>query len=287
MNKAVMHIDEGWFPGAVSYRYEVDFFNIKQIAESGQAFRFYELAERPGFLHYYNVSGDKYVEILQRDNCIELLTKPEWVAYWEEYLGLKDDNLYEELFKKISKSGDEPLINGMKLARGVRVLHQDGWETTISFMLSAANSVHNISLYLSRFCKCFGDFKIYKIGEYEVSYWTFPSYKAVKDKVTEETLRQLGFGFRAKNISKFILSMPENFDFSNEKSLLSVTGIGDKIKDCILLYSNKELDRIPMDVWMKRAADTLYNGQFPWEDFKPHRGICQIYLYYYCRHATL
>jgi len=152
-------------------------------------------------------------------------------------------------------------------------------------MLSSANSIHNITLYVSRFCKCYGHFEIYNIGEYEVSYWTFPTLSDLQDKVTEQDLRSLGFGFRAKNIYRF-LTEDTQLDLSNSRDLLSITGIGDKIKDCILLYSNKELDRIPMDVWMKKARDKLYGNNFPWDDFKPYRGICQIYLYYYCRNNT-
>lgn len=285
MRKAIMKIGEGWFPEAVSYQYKMlRHFNIEQIAESGQAFRFYNLAERKGFYHYYNVSMDKYVEILQQDTTVEILTKPEWVEFWEDYFALQDEDVYVKLETEIKNSNDKPLQEGRSYADGIRVLHQNPFETTISFMLSSANSIHNIKLYISRFCKCYGHFKIFKIGGYEVSYWTFPTLNDLRGKVTEQDLKSLGFGFRAKNIYKFIMTDDVPLNLANANDLLSVTGIGEKIKDCILLYSNEELDRIPMDVWMKRAKKQLYGTKdFPWENFKPYRGICQIYLYYYCR----
>lgn len=278
-----MEINQGWFPKAVSYRYKLPYFDIKQIAESGQAFRFYNVAGHEGFSHYYNVSGSKYVEILQKDDEIELLTKPEWVGFWEEYFSINDTGIYEELEKRIQESDDSALKGGWKQAKGIRVLHQDPFETTISFMLSSANSIHNIQLYINRFCKCYGHFEIYNIGEYEVSYWTFPTLECLQQRVTEKDLRALGFGFRAKNIYNFIMNNAGKLDLSSPKDLLSIVGVGEKIKDCILLYSNKDLDRIPMDVWMKKAKDCLYGTEFPWNDFEPYRGICQIYLYYYCR----
>lgn len=284
MIKKTLKIGEGWFSKAVSYQYQMlRGFNIEQIAESGQAFRFFNLAERKGFYHYYNVSMEKYVEILQKGTTVELLTLPEWVSYWEDYFGLNEGDIYLSLESKIEHSNDEPLKAGRKYANGIRVLHQNPFETTIAFMLSSANSIHNIKLYLSRFCKCYGNFKIFKIGNYEVSYWTFPSLSVLQERVTEQDLRSLGFGFRAKNIYNFIINAA-SFNLSDSKDLLAIPGIGNKIRDCILLYSNKELDRIPMDVWMKRAKDELYNTKdFPWDNFKPYRGICQIYLYYYCR----
>lgn len=287
MRKVIKKIGDGWFPNAVSYQYSMlRHFNIEQIAESGQAFRFYNLAERNGFYHYYNVSMDKYVEILQQGTVVEMLTKPEWVEFWEDYFGLYDDDIYVKLESEIKCSDDKPLKEGRSYAEGIRVLHQNPFETTVSFMLSSANSIHNIKLYISRFCKCYGHFEIFKIGDYEVSYWTFPTLNDLRGKVTEQDLRSLGFGFRAKNIYKFLMIDDRPLDLANAKDLLSITGIGEKIKDCILLYSNKELDRIPMDVWMKRAKDELYGTDFPWDNFKPYRGICQIYLYYYCRNNT-
>lgn len=287
MKKTIMDVGYGWFPLAVSYRYEfVRHFDIKQIAESGQAFRFYNLSKYTGFHHYYNVSMDKYIEILQKDTSIEFITKPEWVEFWEDYFALNDEDVYVKLESSIKDSEDVPLKQGWKIANGIRVLHQNPFETTVSFMLSSANSIHNIQLYVSRFCKYYGKFERYYIGGYEVSYWTFPTLHQLSE-VKEDALRQLGFGFRAKNIYKFLTNKTVPINLASEKDLLSIEGIGPKIADCILLYSNRELDRIPMDVWMKKAQDTLYSGKFPWDTFKPYRGICQIYLYYYIRHYTL
>lgn len=286
MMKRILPVGKGWFPDAISYQYSMlRHFNIEQIAESGQAFRFYNLAERKGFYHYYNVSMDKYVEILQQGTVVEFLTKPEWVKFWEDYFALHEEDMYVKLETEIKNSDDKPLQEGRCYAEGIRVLHQNPFETTVSFMLSSANSIHNIKLYLSRFCKCYGHFEVYKIGGYEVSYWTFPTLEDLRGKVTEQDLRSLGFGFRAKNIYKFLM-IGSDLNLSDASDLLSITGIGDKIKDCILLYSNKDYDRIPMDVWMKKAKDKLYGKDFPWDSFKPYRGICQIYLYYYCRNNS-
>lgn len=275
----------GWFSKAESYKYSnLIYFNLQQIAESGQAFRFMELEHNSKeTFHYCVVSMEKYAELIQQENTLEILTKPEWIDFWEDYLALSETNIYTELESKISSSSDKILQQGLQYAKGIRILHQNPFETTVSFMLSSANSIHNIKLYLSRFCKRYGHFEIFNIGGYQISYWTFPTLKQLQGSVTEQDLRSLGFGFRAKNIYDFIKNA-ENLNLSYSTDLLSVTGIGEKIKDCILLYSNKDYDRVPMDVWMKRAKEQFYGTKdFPWQEFKPYRGICQIYLYHYSR----
>ena len=47
-----------------------------------------------------------------------------------------------------------------------------------------------------------------------------------------------------------------------KRELLSLPGVGPKVADCVLLFSLEKLEAFPIDVWMKRAATTLYASHF-------------------------
>src|SRR5207253_9300385 len=44
-----------------------------------------------------------------------------------------------------------------------------------------------------------------------------------------------------------------------KEELLKVYGIGNKIADCILLFSLEKLDAFPIDVWILRALSRYYS----------------------------
>jgi 3-methyladenine DNA glycosylase/8-oxoguanine DNA glycosylase len=47
-----------------------------------------------------------------------------------------------------------------------------------------------------------------------------------------------------------------------KEELLKVYGIGNKIADCILLFSLEKLDTFPIDVWILRALSRYYSRLF-------------------------
>ena len=74
--------------------------------------------------------------------------------------------------------------------------------------------------------------------------------------------------------------------------LLSFTGIGEKVADCILLYSGLDRNAFPIDRWVKRVIETLYFNKetdvntiraFSRDYFGELSGIAQQYLFYYAR----
>ena len=44
--------------------------------------------------------------------------------------------------------------------------------------------------------------------------------------------------------------------------LLSLPGVGEKVADCILLFSLDKLEAFPVDIWVKRAILEFYPGYF-------------------------
>jgi N-glycosylase/DNA lyase len=47
-----------------------------------------------------------------------------------------------------------------------------------------------------------------------------------------------------------------------KKNSLKVYGIGNKIADCILLFSLDKLDAFPIDIWILRAISRYYSWLF-------------------------
>jgi N-glycosylase/DNA lyase len=44
--------------------------------------------------------------------------------------------------------------------------------------------------------------------------------------------------------------------------LLSLPGVGQKVADCVLLFSLDKLEAFPVDLWMKRAVLEFYPSYF-------------------------
>ena len=78
--------------------------------------------------------------------------------------------------------------------------------------------------------------------------------------------------------------------------LKTYKGIGDKVANCILLFSMKHFDTFPVDVWVRRVMQTLYVSKetkdadirkFAENKFGKYSGFAQQYLFYYARENGL
>ena len=87
--------------------------------------------------------------------------------------------------------------------------------------------------------------------------------------------------------------------FEVREQLLSLSGVGPKVADCILLFSTlKRLEVFPIDVWVRRVMNDLYIKQadetkvskkqiekIATEKFGDLAGVAQQYLFYWRREA--
>ena len=150
---------------------------------------------------------------------------------------------------------------------GLRLMRQDPFQCYISFICSSNASIPNIKQMLKKLCKKFGR----KISFSGKEFFTFPE----PEKLANASLRDLltcGLGFRAKyvkNASRIVASGKINFnalkklDYKTAKEkIVEIYGIGDKIADCILLFSLEKIEAFPIDRWTLRILQNYYSDKF-------------------------
>ena len=206
---------------------------------------------------------------------------------------------YSEIKEKLSK-----IDENIKYGEGIRILNQDLWETIISFIISANNNIPRIKGIIERLSQKYGK-EIDWNGE---KYYTFPTPEELK-KAEVQDFRELGTGFRDIRLyettrtvleNKVVLKDLYNVDtLKAREELLTLSGVGPKVADCILLFSDlKRFDVFPIDVWVRRVMNELYIknpdetkvnkkdiARIAKEKFGNLEGLAQQYLFYWKRDA--
>ena len=206
--------------------------------------------------------------------------------------------------EKLSQIDDNMKIS-IEYGQGIRILNQDLWEMIISYIISANNNIPRIKGIIERLSKTYGR-EIDWNGE---KYYTFPTPEELKD-VTVEDYRKLGTGFRDIRLYETVhMVLDKKVDLEDmqnnpntmevREQLLTLSGVGPKVADCILLFSTlKRFEVFPIDVWVRRVMNELYIKnedetkvnkkaleKLAQEKFGNLAGIAQQYLFYWKREA--
>ena len=283
------------------YKYvlkSIDSFEPKHIFECGQCFRWNENEDGS----YTGIVGNNVINVEKVDNDIifNSFGADNLEKLIVDYFDLNRD--YNEIKRRLS-SIDEYLANSVKYGSGIRILNQDLWETIISFIISANNNIPRIKGIIERMSKKYGN----EIEWNGIKYYTFPSVESLS-KASVEDLRALGLGFRDVRIyetTKMILNkdvdlikLYEEKDTEKVRNiLLTLSGVGPKVADCILLFSTlKRFDVFPIDVWVRRVMNDLYIKnedetkvnkkeieKLAKEKYGKLEGLAQQYLFYWKR----
>jgi len=269
-------------------------FNIGQILECGQCFRFEKLDD--GF--YEIVAMGKVLLARQKGDCVAFsyhhseLGTDEFKAIWMPYFDLQRD--YGAI--KAMFADCDIMAQAMAFAPGIRILNQDPWETVVSFIISQNNRIPQIKQVIRNICARYGK-------QIEGSnHFSFPSPEQLAEANLED-LRICKTGFRDKYIlgaaraatsGDLILIRESSLTTAELRAnLMAIHGIGEKVAHCCLLFGYSRFDAFPVDVWVRRAMQSLYfQGQptpaaeilaFANEKFGEHSGFAQQYLFHYAR----
>lgn len=240
--------------------------NLREILMGGQTFSWRE--EEDGF--FSAVLNEKVYRIKSLDDAAS-------DPFLYEYFDLGYD--YEKARREIA-SKDEILCKAVESVGMIRLLHQNHFTATISFILSQNNNIKRITGLYNRLSERYGH-------EVEEGRYSFPTADELK-AATEDELRTIGTGFRAP----FIIDAVEkadildtldslSFDEAMEK-LQTIKGIGPKVASCILIFSYQRREGFPMDVWMKKVMKEYYPDKTP-EYFHPYEALSQQYLFSWIR----
>ena len=280
----------------------INSFELKDIFECGQCFR-WSLQEDGSYTGVIK-QGVLNVQKEGKDVIIRGKLNTDIKETVENYFDLKRD--YQKIKQELSKV-DNYLKESIEYGKGIRILNQDLWETIISFIISANNNIPRIKGIIERLSKKNGQ----KIEWKGNVYYTFPTPKELKN-VTIQDYRDLGLGFRDVRLyetTQKVLNGKINFEDLHKNTntievrekLLSLSGVGPKVADCILLFSTlKRFDVFPIDVWVRRVMNDLYIKEsdesrvskkkietLAKEKFGKLEGIAQQYLFYWRRAQEL
>lgn len=260
---------------------------LENVLQAGQAFRWIWDEKKDLYMTSMFIPGhDKYGIIVLRQNQIKQEQDNDFIEFtfkhptWE--LPCVEDHLkrYFRLEVDLESHLESWTLNDPNFAsilpQGIRILSQEPWETLISFICSSNNNISRITRMCHKLSMYYGD----KIGKFNgTDFYSFPTSKQLLEKATEQELRDLGFGYRAKYIietaqkmirdqQRFNVSTDQDVlihiskNFSYEKireHLMSYTGVGPKVADCVCLMG-LHLDHIvPVDVHVARFAKRDYH----------------------------
>lgn len=255
-----------------------DSFSLYDICNSGQCFRMKALTSNMG---YRVVAFDKILDVYQCGNLLSFdCNSQEFNSLWKYYFDLSRD--YSSILSSIDSS-DLYLSQAARFGSGIRILQQDLWETLISFIISQQSNIPRIKKTIEVLCARYGEL----IDDME---WSFPTPEALSC-LSEEQLRDCGLGYRAKYIlktaqevtsGKIDLNTIKSFSYDKAKeALLKVYGVGEKVADCVCLFSLHHLEAFPKDVHINRILEECYPEGFPFNRYHDFAGVIQQYLFYF------
>ncbi len=249
-------------------------FDIAQIADSGQCFRFSRIAPQIWRVMAFQKILD--IEKISENDYIFHCDKTEFRNIWYSYFDFQTD--YGIIKDFVYKLRDAYLISAINYGRGIRILRQDLWEMIVSYIISQRNSIKRISNTINKICSHFSG--------------NFPS-PAQLSQFSENDFIKLGLGYRAGYLFEITKSVI-NYDLDLEKLksmetldainyLKQFKGIGEKVANCIALFGLYKTDAFPIDTWIKRIIQKEYSGFFDVNKIKPYAGIIQQYMFFYQR----
>lgn len=262
-----------------------DDFDLKKIVDSGQCFRPKEI--QPDLFRF--ITGENILCIRERgEGLFEVdCTSEDWERVWKNYFDLETN--YANIRRDIGnfaagKPYEKILREAAEFGKGIRILRQAPFEMLISFIISQRKNIPAIRSSVERICERFGRC----VGDV----YLFPLIEDMTNLDIED-LEGLGLAYRkayikdaADKVASGMIDFAELETFSDNdiiEDLKLITGVGDKIANCVALFAYHRVDRVPIDVWIKRAIKDDFGGENIFSSFGKNAGILQQYIFYYKR----
>lgn len=170
------------------------------------------------------------------------------------------DNI-EKIIRSISR--DEITKKAVRRYLGLRILEQDPFQCLISFIVSSNSNIQKIKNSLEKISEKFGS-PVEFDGQ---KFFLFPKPSDLAGASIED-IKDCSVGYRARFIreaSEMVLSKEIDFEALKKSSyqkakteICQIPGVGNKVADCVLLFSLDKLEAFPLDRWMMRILAKYY-----------------------------
>ena len=265
-------------------------YDLAKTLDCGQCFRW----ERTKDGEWIGVAFGRLISVKQENGEIVIYnsTAEDFYDIWSHYFAIDED--YDEIDKELLEICDNPtFVKALECGRGIRILHQDAWESVCSFIISQNNNIPRIKKIIDALSFALGKqidaAPLAQHGAEGREFYSFPTADAILN-AGEEFIFSLKTGFRAKYImdaaQKWCSGEINEEDLKNIEKLddalaylCKVKGIGLKVASCALLFGFERYDPFPVDVWMKRVLDKYFEKDFDPSTFGEYAGVAQQYLF--------
>jgi len=288
-------------------------FDLQATVESGQSYlwsrldgKMYTTDDAYGGQAWYETvvppldgvaDEQAVVRVRQVGDEIEWESTTDAVPILTHLLRLDDD-----LSAIMADAPDEPLIDrAFEAYRGLRLVRDPPFACLISFICSAQMRVSRIHGMQQRLAAEYGDAVEFDGRTYQA----FPAPDALAAR-TEAELRDLSLGYRAPYVQRtaeLVASGEADPAAAREleyeaarEYLTQFVGVGQKVADCVLLFSLGFLEAVPLDTWIRTAIEDHYPDceQGSYEDTSrairerfggEYAGYVQTYVFHYLRNG--
>jgi N-glycosylase/DNA lyase len=270
----------------------VNDFSLQDTIECGQTFCWTRLDDG-----YVNAEVGLAVYVEQEGNKLRYESSGGRVDLRDL---IRLDDPVKDIKQEICRDG--LLEEAIAFAPGLRIVSDGLYPCLVSFLCSVWKNIPAIEKLIQGLRENYGP--SYMIRGHEVRGLPTPEQLA---GATELDLRALGMGWRAAFIVKSTEAILAG-DLEEESlqqmsyqeahaALKELHGVGDKVADCVCLFSLGFLEAFPIDVWIERAIQDHYDvftqsgksykakAQAARAYFGQYAGYAQEYIYHYLRNC--
>jgi len=257
-------------------------FDLQSTLESGQTYlwgradgRMYERADTFGGKAWYTAvvrpanapsedplsgqAGPQVLRVRQADGRLD------WEATFDAEATLRRRLRLDDDLRAIrAATPDDPVIEtAFDRYWGMHIVRDPPFETLISFICSAQMRVSRIYDMQRALAREFGE----SVTVEGRTYHACPTPAALAS-TTEADLRELGLGYRAPYVVRTAEMVAEGNAHPTEareltyeaarESLTRFVGVGEKVADCVLLFSLDFLEAVPLDTWIRTTIEEYF-----------------------------
>ena len=287
-------------------------YSLRDTMECGQCFRYEKTPRNDEIAEYITVVGKEFIRVAQKERgelIFPEMSDDVFTSVAVPYFALDRD--LEAVRKNVADHTDSKwLKEAADFGAGIAILGQDPWETIISFIISQNNNIPRIRKIVREISAAYGtnlsivnDYNSCPLKLIEGSpnpdlckvcgrCYTFPTAEDILKSPENLLPSKPGFryGYILDAAEKIANGEVDITKIKNEnryeytlETLKTIKGVGDKVASCAALFGFGNLEAFPIDVWMKRAIDTYFDGKLDSTTLGPYAGIAQQYIFHYIR----